>query len=52
MARTKILFHCLVGSENLTRASFPFLQAVANKERGDEVVIALAGMMWYLSVMR
>ena len=40
---SKILLHCLVGSENPTRACFPFLQAVANKERGDEVVIALAG---------
>ena len=39
----KILFHVLVGSENPTRACFPFLQAVANKERGDEVHIALAG---------
>jgi predicted peroxiredoxin len=41
--KKKILFHSFVGSENPTRASFPFLQAVANKERGDEVVIILAG---------
>jgi len=39
----KMLFHVLVGSENPTRACLPFLQAVANKERGDEVQIALAG---------
>jgi len=39
----KILFHILVGSENPTRACIAFLQAVANKERGDEVHIALAG---------
>ena len=39
----KILFHSFVGSENPTRACLPFLQAVANKERGDEVSIALAG---------
>ena len=39
----KLLFHALVGSENPTRACFPFLQAVANKERGDEVEIALGG---------
>ena len=39
----KLLFHALVGSEDPTRASFPFLQAVANKERGDEVSIALGG---------
>ena len=39
----KLLFHALVGSENPTRASFPFLQAVANKERGDDVSIALGG---------
>jgi predicted peroxiredoxin len=31
------------GAEDPTRASFPFLQAVANKERGDEVEIVLAG---------
>lgn len=41
--KVKILFHSFVGSENPTRASIPFLQAVANKERGDEVQIALAG---------
>lgn len=39
----RLLFHSLVGSENPTRASFTFLQAVANKERGDEVEIALGG---------
>ena len=39
----KLLFHSLVGSENPTRACFPFLQAVANKERGDAVEIALGG---------
>ncbi len=39
----KMLFHTLVGSENPTRACFPFLQAIANKERGDEVEIALGG---------
>ncbi|MBI2321927.1 MAG: hypothetical protein HYU88_07510, partial [Chloroflexi bacterium] len=39
----KLLFHSLVGSENPTRACFTFLQAVANKERGDEVEIALGG---------
>jgi predicted peroxiredoxin len=38
----KIAFQVLVGSENPTRACFPFLQAVAQKERGDEVTIALA----------
>ena len=32
----KMLFHALVGSENSTRACFPFLQAVANKERGGD----------------
>ena len=31
-----------VGSENPTRACFPFLLAVAQKERGDEVAISLA----------
>ncbi|MPZ15639.1 MAG: hypothetical protein GEU73_14660 [Chloroflexi bacterium] len=31
------------GSEDPTRAAFPFLQAVANKERGDDVEIVLAG---------
>lgn len=41
--KKKILFHSFVGSENPTRACLPFLQAVANKERGDEVHIALAG---------
>lgn len=41
--KTSILFHSFVGSENPTRACLPFLQAVANKERGDEVEIALAG---------
>ena len=41
--KTRILFHSFVGSENPTRACLPFLQAVANNERGDEVEIALAG---------
>ncbi len=41
--KKKILFHSFVGSENPTRACLPFLQAVANKERGDDVQIALAG---------
>ena len=40
----KLLFHALVGSENPTRACFTFLQAVANKERGDDVKIALVVM--------
>lgn len=40
---TKILFHSFVGSENPTRACMPFLQALANKQRGDDVEIALAG---------
>ena len=39
----KLLFHSLTGSDNPTRASFPFLQAVANKELGDDVSIALGG---------
>ncbi len=39
----KMLFHVLVGSENPTRACFPFLQAVASKEHGDDVEIALGG---------
>jgi predicted peroxiredoxin len=39
----KLLFHALNGSENPTHACFPFLQAVANKERGDHVEIALGG---------
>lgn len=38
----KIVFQVLVGTENPTRACFPFLQAVAQKERGDEVTISLA----------
>lgn len=38
-----IVFQVLVGAENPTRASLPFLQAAANKERGDDVEIALAG---------
>lgn len=42
-AGMKILFQVLVGSENPTRACFPFLQAVANRERGDQVGIVLAG---------
>ena len=39
----KFLFHGFKGSENPTMACFPLLQAIANKERGDEVEIALAG---------
>lgn len=39
----KLLFHGFAGSENPTKACFPFLQALANKERGDDVEIALAG---------
>jgi predicted peroxiredoxin len=38
----KMVFQVLVGSENPTRACFPFLLAVAQKEHGDEVVISLA----------
>ena len=38
---TNLLFHALVGSENPTRACFPFLQAVPSKERVDEVQITL-----------
>ncbi len=38
----KMVFQVLVGSENPTRAWFPFLLAVAQKERGDEVAISLA----------
>ncbi len=40
---SRILLQVLVGSENPTRACFPFLQAVASKEHGDEVEIVLAG---------
>jgi predicted peroxiredoxin len=39
----RLLFHSLTGSENPTRACFPFLQALANKKRGDDVEIALGG---------
>lgn len=39
----KFLFHGFQGSANPTMACFPFLQAIANKERGDDVEIALAG---------
>ncbi|MDY6987682.1 MAG: hypothetical protein SWQ30_06450 [Thermodesulfobacteriota bacterium] len=39
----KLLLHSLTGSENPTRCCFPFLQAVASKERGDEVEITLGG---------
>lgn len=39
----RLLFHSLTGSENPTRACFPFLQALANHKRGDEVEIALGG---------
>ncbi len=39
----RIFFQCLVGSENPTRACFPFMLAVACKERGDGVEIGLGG---------
>lgn len=39
----RLVFVGTHGSEDPTRASFPFLQAVASKERGDEVEINLAG---------
>jgi predicted peroxiredoxin len=39
----KIFFQCLVGSENPTRACFPFMLAVACRKRGDEVEIGLGG---------
>jgi predicted peroxiredoxin len=39
----RLLFAAFQGSENPTMACIPFLQAVANKERGDDVEIALAG---------
>lgn len=39
----KLVFAGFHGSENPTMAAFPFLQAVANKERGDDVEIVLAG---------
>ena len=39
----KMLFTILVGSENPTRACIPILQALAHKERGDEVHIAFMG---------
>lgn len=39
----RLVFAGTHGSEDPTRASFPFLQAVASKERGDEVEINLAG---------
>ncbi len=39
----KMIFTVLTGTENPTRACIPILQALANKERGDEVHIALGG---------
>lgn len=39
----RIVFAGYHGTENPTLAAFPFLQAVANKERGDDVEIVLAG---------
>ena len=39
----RILFHGFHGSENPTLACFPFLQALASKEHGEDVEIALAG---------
>lgn len=38
----KFVFAGFHGFENPTMACFPFLQAVANKERGDDVEIVLA----------
>ena len=42
----KMLFYGFHGSENPTKACFPFLQALANKERGDDVEIAPACDAW------
>lgn len=42
-AAEKYLLIGLVGSENPTRANFPFVWAVALKEAGNEVRIELAG---------
>ena len=39
----KFLLIGLVGSENPTRANFPFVWAIALKEAGNEVRIELAG---------
>lgn len=39
----KFLLMCLVGSENPTRANFPFVWAAALKEAGNDVRIELAG---------
>ena len=39
----RLLFHGFSGSENPTKACFPFLQASANKDRGDDVEMLLAG---------
>jgi predicted peroxiredoxin len=39
----KFLLVGLVGSENPTRANFPFVWAIALKEAGNEVRIELAG---------
>lgn len=40
---TSIVYQVLIGVENPTRASLPFLMAAASKERGDDPEIALAG---------
>ena len=39
----RVFLQCLGGSDNSTRASFPFRLAVDCKERGDEVEIGLGG---------
>ncbi len=39
----KFFLICLVGSENPTRANFPFVWAAALREAGHEVRIELAG---------
>lgn len=38
----RLVFAGWHGTENPTMASFPFLQALANKERGDDVEIVVA----------
>jgi predicted peroxiredoxin len=40
---TSILYNILVGSENPTRATIPFIAAAASAERGDDVEISLVG---------
>lgn len=39
----RLVFHVLHGPEDAALACIPFVQAAANKERGDEVEIILAG---------